>query len=59
MTKPIGATKRITIPVDHHIDAIKKHLEEELGIAMSYAQVLQYLIKFYRRNQTNKTVWKM
>lgn len=52
-------TKRITVPVDDHIDAIKQHLEEELGIAMSYAQVLQYLIKFYRKNKDVKSVWRM
>jgi len=52
-------TKRITLPVDDIIDHIKTHLEDELGVRMSYAQVLQYLIKFYRKNQMNKTVWKM
>ena len=59
MTKPIGATKRITVPVDRYIDTIKQHLEEELGIAMSYAQVIQYLIKFYRKNKDVKSVWRM
>lgn len=51
-------SKRITIPVDPTIDAIKAKLEEDLGINMSYVQVIAYLIKFYRKNQEVKSTWR-
>lgn len=51
-------TKRITLAVDDKIDHIKDVLENELGIEMSYPQVLGYLIKFYFKNQKAQTAWR-
>ena len=47
--------KRITMPIDGNIDAIKKSIENKLGIQLSYHQVIDYLIKFYRDSQPIKT----
>jgi hypothetical protein len=50
-------TKRITLPIDGNIDAIKASLQQQLGISMSYHQVVDYLIKFYRDHQKPQTIW--
>lgn len=42
--------KRITIPVDGNIDNIRDQLNRELGIYMSYHQVVDYLINYYRKH---------
>ena len=49
--------KRITIPVTGNIDAIRAQLKEELGVDLGYAQLIDYLIKFYRKNNKVKTEW--
>lgn len=51
-------TKRITIPIDDNLNAIKAKVEEELGIAMSYAQVVAFLAKFYRKHIPVKSNWR-
>lgn len=48
-------TKRITLPIDGNIDSIKRTLQEKLGMQLSYHQVIDYLIKFYRDKQTVQT----
>lgn len=50
--------KRITIPVQGNIDAIKKQLQEKLGIELSYAQVIDFLIKHYRDSVQPTTTWR-
>jgi hypothetical protein len=50
--------KRITLNISDNIDAIKRQLEEQLGINMSYAQVIDYLIKFYRQAGKPNTTWR-
>ena len=49
--------KRITIPINGNIDSIRAQLKEELGVDMSYHQVVDYLIKFYRKNNKPVTTW--
>lgn len=51
-------TKRITLGISGNIEAIKKQLQEEHGIEYSYAQLVDYLINFYRKHQTTKTSWQ-
>lgn len=43
-------TKRITIPISGNIEAVKRQLREEHGIEYSYAQLIDYLINFYRKS---------
>jgi hypothetical protein len=51
--------KRITIPVDGNIDSIRDQLHKELGVYMSYHQLVDYLINYYRKhNQQPKTEWR-
>lgn len=49
--------KRITIPINGNLDSIRKQLFDELGVDMSYAQIVDFLIKFYRSHQKPKTEW--
>jgi hypothetical protein len=51
-------TKRITIPINGNIDAIKAQLKDELGVDLGYAQLIDYLIKFYRKNNKPVTTWQ-
>ena len=51
-------TKRITIPINGNIDAIKAQLKEELGVDLGYAQLIDYLIKFYRKHNKPATLWQ-
>ena len=51
-------TKRITIPINGNIDAIKAQLKDELGVELGYAQLIDYLIKFYRKNTKPVTSWQ-
>lgn len=52
------ATKRITIPVDHTIDAVKDRLCADTGIRMSYIQIINYLIYFYLKHAAEpRTKW--
>lgn len=39
--------KRITVPVNQDIDAIKERLAADTGIRMSYIQIINFLIHFY------------
>jgi hypothetical protein len=47
-------TKRITLGISGNIEAIKKQLQEEHGVEYSYAQLVDFLINFYRKS--NKPV---
>lgn len=50
--------KRITLSISGNIEAIKKQLQEEHGIEYSYAQLVDYLINFYRKQQPTKSSWQ-
>jgi hypothetical protein len=51
--------KRITLGINGNIEAIKKQLQEEHGIEYSYAQLIDYLINYYRKqHQQVKTEWR-
>tara|TARA_R110000868_G_scaffold117952_1_gene313091 strand:- start:778 stop:954 length:177 start_codon:yes stop_codon:yes gene_type:complete len=39
--------KRITLPVSEELADIREKLSTELGIKMTYNQVIDYLIHFY------------
>jgi len=52
-------SKRITLPISVKVDEIKNHLQEELGIEMTYSQVIDYLIHFYSSKTAQpKTQWR-
>lgn len=55
--------KRITLPVSGNIDDIKNRLSKDMGITMTYNQVLDYLIHFYitRTQQPDlpRTQWRL
>lgn len=52
-------TKRITISVNTDVDVIREHIKQERGIDMTYVQLFNYLIHYYKTNSTiPKTVWK-
>ena len=51
--------KRITISVHSDIDKIRAQLLKDTGIEMSYAQVVNYLIHFYKQHAAEpRTQWK-
>ena len=50
--------KRITIPVQGNIDSIRKQLQEQLGVDLSYSQVIDFLIKYYRDHVKPTTTWR-
>jgi hypothetical protein len=56
--KQIMRDKRITLTISNNIEAIKKQLQEEHGIEYSYAQLVDYLINFYRKQQPTKSSWQ-
>jgi len=49
--------KLITIPVHEDIDKIKAQLLEDTGIDMTYSQVFNWLIHFYKQRKP-LTVWR-
>lgn len=51
-------TKRITMMVNPNIDAIKKQMEAEHGVELTYAQVLDMLTHFYRKHKKLETTWR-
>ncbi len=52
-------TKRITIFVDPNIDVIRDHLDKTLGVKLTYVQLFDYLINYYKTNSTlPKTIWR-
>jgi len=52
-------TKRVTISVDRNIDVIRDHIEQTMGIQMSYVQLFNYLINYYKTHSSiPKTMWK-
>jgi hypothetical protein len=54
--------KRITLPVSDNLADIREKLSADLGIKMTYNQVLDYLIHFYstRAQQPDapRTQWR-
>ena len=51
-------TKRITVPISGNVDAVKKDIEDKLGVELSYPQVINYLISYYRKSLKPVTVWQ-
>jgi hypothetical protein len=51
--------KRITLGISGNIEAIKKQLQEEHGVEYSYAQVVNFLINFYRKQQKVTTNYRI
>ena len=49
--------KRITIPINGNLDAIRAQVKDELGVDMSYHQLVDFLIKFYRKHNKPATSW--
>ena len=51
--------KRITISVHSDVDTIRTLLRENTGIDMSYAQIINYLIHFYKQHAAEpRTQWR-
>jgi len=52
-------TKRVTIAVNSDIDIIRDKLLQDTGMKMSYIQVFNYLIHYYKKHSSLPvTVWK-
>lgn len=52
-------TKRVTIPISKDIDLIRDRIRKDTGIAMSYAQIFNFLIHFYvERANEPKSKWR-
>lgn len=52
-------TKRITIPVHEDIDKIRTTLRGDTGMDMTYVQIINYLIHFYKKHAAEpRTQWK-
>jgi hypothetical protein len=50
--------KRITISVDSNIDNIRKFIEGQTGVKMTYVQVFDHLIHFYIKHANEpRTKW--
>ncbi len=50
--------KRITISVDSNIDNIRKFIEGQTGVKMTYVQVFDHLIHFYVKHANEpRTKW--
>ena len=51
-------TKRVTIPINIEVDVVRKLLSQDTGIQMSYAQIFNFLIHFYKQHSAiPKTAW--
>jgi hypothetical protein len=51
--------KRITIKVHEDIDSIREVLRANTGITMSYIQLINYLIHFYKQHAAEpRTQWR-
>lgn len=52
-------SKRITLPISGKIDHIKEKVQEDLGIEMTYAQIVDFLIHYYvSKTAQPKTQWR-
>lgn len=51
-------TKRITLTITGNVDSVKKDIEDRLGVELSYAQVIDYLIHYYRKHNKPATSWQ-
>lgn len=51
-------TKRITLTITGNVDSVKKDIEGRLGVELSYAQVIDYLIHHYRKHNKPATSWQ-
>lgn len=50
--------KRVTMPIDADIDAIRLFLKKDTGIDMTYVQIFNFLIHFYMKHaQEPRTRW--
>lgn len=51
--------KRITISVNEDIDKIREKIRQDTGITMTYVQIFNFLIAFYKRHANEpRTQWK-
>lgn len=51
-------TKRITLTITGNVDLVKKNIENRLGVQLSYAQLIDYLIHHYRKYNNPATSWQ-
>jgi hypothetical protein len=52
-------SKRITIPITKDIDAVRSQIQRELGVELSYAQIIDLLIHFYTTKKIQPlTQWR-
>ena len=50
--------KRVTVPVDDGIDKIKDFIQQQTGVEMTYVQIFNHLIHFYRTHAAEpRTKW--
>lgn len=51
--------KRITVAVNEDIDIIVEKVRQDTGIKMTYVQIINFLIHYYRTHANEpKTRWK-
>jgi hypothetical protein len=60
MTQPPSRlrTKRITLTISGNIESIKMQLQDELGVELSYTQVVDILIKNFRKSKPAQSLWQ-
>ena len=52
-------TKRVTIEISEGIEIIRDQMENDHGIRMTYAQLINYLINFYMKHANEpRTHWQ-
>lgn len=52
-------SKRITIPITKNIDAIRAQIQSDMGIELTYAQTIDFLIHFYSTKKIQPlTQWR-
>ena len=50
--------KRVTVPVDGNIDEIRSFIQQQTGVEMTYTQIFNHLIHFYRTHAAEpRTKW--
>lgn len=52
-------SKRITIPITNDLEAIRKQIQEDMGIDLTYSQTINLLIHFYSSKKIQPlTQWR-
>lgn len=49
---------RITMSVDEDINKVRALVFEQTGVYMTYRQLVDYMVKFYFKNQKTETAWR-